>query len=153
MITVKRKMAVKHLKCSKHLYALVLLLTLISAFFISPSHACAGGVHFGVGVDFPPGYVPPPVAVYPPPVVVERVPPPPVVVERTAPPVVVERVAPPVVIRRTAPTVVYEAPVVVERRTVTTYYPPQTSYQYRSYREETEGEYYREKNHRWEESY
>ena len=131
---------------SRYCYALVFFVVLGSAVCFLPSKVYAGGVYLGFGVDVPsPGtVVAPPVPVYHPPVVVERTPQyPPVVVERTAPP-------PPVVIRRTAPAVVYDGPVVIERHTTVTYYPP--SYQYRTYREETEREYYRQRSQTWEDS-
>lgn len=138
---------------SLHLYVLVLFIAMGAVAGLS-SDAFAGGVYLGFGVDVPLGYTPPPPVVeYRPPVVVERTPPP-VVVERVSPPaVVVERTAPPpppVMVRRveSPPAVVYDTPVVVEKRT-TTYYYPSSSYQYRSYHEQTERETYRERSHTW----
>ncbi|MGV8075615.1 MAG: hypothetical protein AB2L11_13795 [Syntrophobacteraceae bacterium] len=118
-------------KCPKYWYAFVLFVILSAVVCSMSSDVYAGGVHFGFGVDVPlPGYaVSPPVMVYEPPVVVERTP-------------------PPVVIRRTPPTFVYEAPVVIERRSTAYYYPP--SYEYRSHREETERECYRQRSRSWE---
>lgn len=114
----------------------------ISAFFVflgfavfnMASDAYAGGVYFGVGIDGPPpGYaVAPPEVVYPPGVVVERAPPP-----------------PRVVVERPRPVIVYEEPFVVERRS-SVYYYYRPSYQYHSYRVETESEYHKYRNDNWE---
>jgi hypothetical protein len=109
----------------------------------SPTYSrCLNGVRFGFGVDVAsPGYAPPE-EVYPPGVIVERAPPPPrVVVERMPPP-------PRIVVERT-PVIVYEEPVLVERRS-SVYYYYRPSYQYRSFRVETEREYHRYKSDNWE---
>ena len=142
MATVGRSMLMGNWRCSKYRYVLVLFIALGSAVCIMSSDACAGGVHFGFGVDvpLPSPAVYPPVMVYPPPVVVERTPPPPRVVYEQAPP--------PVVVRRTPPVVVYEEPVVVERRSTVYYYPQ--AYQYRPYQETTEREYYQRSSRSWE---
>lgn len=142
----------KDRKSSKYLYALALFMIPGFTMCMMSPDVQAGGVRFGVGVDIPIGsepVPPPPVTVYESPVVVERAPcppPPRVVMERPAPlpAVVVEEPAPVVVVRRPPPAVVYGEPVVVERRTTTYYYP--NSYQYRSYRQETEREYYRQRS-------
>jgi hypothetical protein len=132
LVTLKRRLIMGNWRRSICRYASAIFITLGSAVFCMSSDACAGGVHFGFGIDVPPpGYaVAPPEVEYPPPVVVERRPPP--------PPVVVER----------RPAVVYEEPVVVERRSVYYYYRPY--YQYRSYHVETRREYYRQRSHEWE---
>ncbi len=108
----------------------VALFAVAGLFVLSaPSDACAGGVHFGFGVDVPiGGYGPPPVVEYVPPVVVER----------PAPP-------PPVVVRRTPPAVIYEGPVVVERRSTVYYYSPPR--QPPPYYQESRREYYRERTY------
>ncbi|MEN6438468.1 MAG: hypothetical protein ABFD97_07790 [Syntrophobacter sp.] len=141
----------KNRKFSKYLCAFALFAIPGFAVCIMAPDAQAGGVRFGFGVDLPIGSepVPPPVAVYESPVVVERAPcppPPRVVMERPVPPpqVIVEQSAPVVVVRRPPPAVVYGEPVVVERRTTTYYYP--NSYQYRSQYQETEREYYRQRS-------
>lgn len=128
-------------RCARCCFALLLCIA-IGSVCVMPSDAAAGGVYLGFGVDVPlPGrtVVPPPED-YPPPFAVERV--------RPAPPVVVERTPPPVVVHQAPPTVVYEGPVVVERRSTVYYYP--SSYQYRTYHEETEREYYRQRSRTWE---
>ncbi len=153
MMAVLKKSIGAETRRSLHLCVLVLFIAMGAVAGLT-SDAFAGGVYLGFGVDVPLGYTPPPppVVEYRPPVVVERTPVPPVVVERVAPPaVVVERTAPPpVMVRRVdpPPAVVYDAPVVVEKRT-TTYYYPASSYQYRSYHEQTERETYRERSHTW----
>ncbi len=140
-------------------YVSTVLIILGSAVFCLSSNACAGGVHFGIGVDASPGYaVAPPEVVYPPQFVERMPPPPPQVVERMPPPMpmVFDRMPPPmplvverptpVVVERALPVVVHEEPVIVERHsTVTYYYPP--AYEHRSYHVETEGGYYRERSY------
>lgn len=135
---LKRRIIVTKWKCSVCRYVSVLFIILGLAVFSMASDACAGGVYLGFGIDGPPpGYaVAPPEVVYPPGVVVERAsPPPPVVVQRTPPP-------PRVVVERTRPVIVGEEPFVVERRS-SVYYYYRPSYQYHSYRVETEREYHR----------
>ena len=115
---------------SKCCCALALFFTLGFAVCAVSSDARAGGVYLGFGVAGPP------------PVVVERTSvPPPMVVEQVSPP-------PPVMVEHSPPGAVYQEPVVVERRTTVYYYRP--SYQYRSYRVETERDYYRQRSRDWE---
>jgi hypothetical protein len=152
---MKRRMNVVNRRCSIYRYAVVIFVALAAVFCCLPSGAYAGGVYFGLGVDVPlPGRaMGPPVALYTPPVVVERAPPERVVVER-APMhrVVVEQPPQRVVVETAPPRVAYEEPVVIERRTsvTTTYYPAP---RYREYHEETEREYYgRRSSYRVDES-
>jgi hypothetical protein len=149
----KRRMLMGNRRKSKCRYVLVFSIALGLSACAMPSHARAGGVYLGFGVDVPgPGYAVAPPEVYPPPVVVERrPPPPPVVVERRPPPVVFERTPPPppVVVERRRPYIAYEEPTVVEHRS-SVYYYYHPSYQYRSYNVETERNYYRQSSRDWE---
>ena len=133
LVILRRRIIVVKWKSSICRYASVFLIIFSIAVFIGASDAYAGGVRFGFGVDVAsPVYAAPPPEVYPPEVVVQR----------TSPP-------PPVVVERTPAVVVYEAPVVVERRSrVYYYYRP--SYQYHSYRVETEREYHSHRSYNWE---
>jgi hypothetical protein len=121
-------------KCSVCRYISALFIILGFTVVSVASDAYAVGVYFGVGIDGPPpGYaVAPPEVVYPPGVVVERAPPP-----------------PRVVVERPRLVIVYEEPFVVERRS-SVYYYYRPTYQYHSYRVETESEYRRYRNDNWE---
>ncbi len=143
LVAIRRRMIVKNWRCSICRHAAVLFITLGFAVCCMSPDACAGGVHFGFGIDVPsPGYVVAPPEVYPPPVMVQRMPPPPVMVQRMPPP-------PPVVVEPAPPVVVYDEPVVVERRS-SVYYYYRPSYRYHSYHVETGRTYYRHRSDDWE---